>query len=105
MDKDNVEIPLTIELTKEVGEGNYANLTVITHSTSEFILDFVRVMPGVEKAPVKSRIILTPEHAKRLFLALQDNITKYENQNGQILLGGEPKATFPMGGLGGGAKS
>jgi hypothetical protein len=65
MDKDNVEIPLTIELTKEIGEGNYANLTVITHSTSEFILDFVRVMPGVEKAPVKSRIILTPEHAKR----------------------------------------
>jgi hypothetical protein len=78
MDKDNVEIPLTIELTKEIGEGNYANLTVITHSTSEFILDFVRVMPGVEKAPVKSRIILTPEHAKRLLMSLNEIISKYE---------------------------
>ncbi|MBO5874807.1 MAG: DUF3467 domain-containing protein [Rikenellaceae bacterium] len=84
MDKDNVEIPLTIELTKEVGEGNYANLTVITHSTSEFILDFVRVMPGVEKAPVKSRIILTPEHAKRLLMSLNENISKYEQIFGEI---------------------
>ena len=84
MDKDNVEIPLTIELTKEVGEGNYANLTVITHSTSEFILDFVRVMPGVEKATVKSRIILTPEHAKRLLMSLNENISKYEQIFGEI---------------------
>jgi hypothetical protein len=84
MDKDNVEIPLTIELTKEIGEGNYANLTVITHSTSEFILDFVRVMPGVEKAPVKSRIILTPEHAKRLLMSLNENISKYEQIFGEI---------------------
>ena len=84
MDKDNVEIPLTIELTKEVGEGNYANLTVITHSTSEFILDFVRVMPGVEKATVKSRIILTPEHAKRLLMSLNENISKYVQIFGEI---------------------
>jgi hypothetical protein len=84
MDKDNVEIPLTIELTKEVGEGNYANLTVITHSTSEFILDFVRVMPRLEKAPVKSRIILTPEHAKRLLMSLNENISKYEQIFGEI---------------------
>ena len=84
MDKDNVEIPLTIELTKEVGEGNYANLTVITHSTSEFTLDFVRVMPGLEKAPVKSRIILTPEHAKRLLMSLNENISKYEQIFGEI---------------------
>ncbi|MBR4999571.1 MAG: DUF3467 domain-containing protein [Rikenellaceae bacterium] len=84
MEKDNVEIPLTIELTKEVGEGNYANLTVITHSTSEFILDFVRVMPGLEKAPVKSRIILTPEHAKRLLMSLNENISKYEQIFGEI---------------------
>ena len=75
---------MTIELTKEVGEGNYANLTVITHSTSEFILDFVRVMPGVEKAPVKSRIILTPEHAKRLLMSLNENISKYEQIFGEI---------------------
>ena len=84
MEKDNVEIPLTIELTKEVGEGNYANLTVITHSTSEFILDFVRVMPGLEKAPVKSRIILTPEHATRLLMSLNENISKYEQIFGEI---------------------
>ena len=84
MEKDNVEIPLTIELTKEVGEGNYANLTVITHSTSEFILDFVRVMPGLEKAPVKSRIILTSEHAKRLLMSLNENISKYEQIFGEI---------------------
>ena len=99
MEKDNVEIPLTIELTKEVGEGNYANLTVITHSTSEFILDFVRVMPGLEKAPVKSRIILTPEHAKRLLLALQENLAKYEQQHGTIL---DPRGGFiPFVGQGG----
>ena len=88
MEKDNVEIPLTIELTKEVGEGNYANLTVITHSTSEFILDFVRVMPGLEKAPVKSRIILTPEHAKRLLMSLNENISKYEQIFGEIKIPG-----------------
>ena len=57
------------------------------------------------KPEVGNRIIMTPEHAKRLYLALQDNINKYENQHGQIALGGEPKATFPMGGFGGGAKS
>lgn len=84
MENDTIESPLTIELTKEVGEGNYANLTVISHSTSEFILDFVRVMPGMEKAPVKSRIILTPEHAKRLLMSLSENISKYEQIFGEI---------------------
>ena len=96
---------LQIELKDEVAQGTYANLAIITHSSSEFIVDFVRVMPGLPKAGVQSRIVLTPEHAKRLFLALQDNITKYESQHGQITLGGEQKATFPMGGFGGGAKS
>jgi hypothetical protein len=64
---------LNIELSEEVAEGVYANLAVITHSSSEFVLDFIRVMPGVPKAKVKSRIILTPEHAKRLLSALEDN--------------------------------
>lgn len=75
---------LNIELSPEIAEGIYSNLAIISHSTSEFVLDFVRIMPGTPKANVKSRIILTPEHAKRLLLALQDNIAKFENQHGKI---------------------
>ena len=75
---------LNIELSAEVAEGIYSNLAIISHSSSEFVLDFIRIMPGTPKANVKSRIILTPEHAKRLFLALQENIAKYEIQNGKI---------------------
>lgn len=75
---------LQIELTEEVAQGTYSNLAIITHSSSEFVLDFVRVMPGIPKANVKSRVILTPEHAKRLLVALQDNIQKFESVNGSI---------------------
>ncbi len=75
---------LNIELSEEVAQGVYSNLAVITHSSSEFVVDFVRIMPGVPKANVKSRIILTPEHAKRLLMALQDNIKKYEAVHGPI---------------------
>ena len=75
---------LNIELDEQTGQGTYANLAVISHSTSEFILDFVRIMPGIPKSKVQSRIILTPEHAKRLLFALQDNIQKYESNLGQI---------------------
>jgi hypothetical protein len=75
---------ISIELSDEISQGTYSNLAIITHSASEFILDFVRIMPGVQKAKVKSRIILTPEHAKRLLAALQDNISKYESAHGQI---------------------
>lgn len=78
------ENQINIELSAEVAEGIYSNLAVISHSTSEFVIDFVRIMPGTPKANVKSRIILTPEHAKRLLFALQDNIAKFENQNGKI---------------------
>ena len=63
-----------IELNREVAQGTYSNLSIISHSSSEFIVDFIRIMPGMPKAEVKSRIILTPEHAKRLLLALQDNL-------------------------------
>ncbi len=80
------ENQLNIELSAEVAEGIYSNLAIISHSTSEFVVDFVRIMPGTPKANVKSRIILTPEHAKRLLFALQDNLTKYEQQNGKIKL-------------------
>ncbi len=75
---------LNIELSEEVAQGTYSNLAIITHSPSEFVVDFVRVMPGVPKAPVKSRIVLTPEHAKRLMLALKENIKRYESMHGPI---------------------
>jgi len=75
---------IDIELDEEVAEGTYANLAVITHSSSEFVLDFIRMMPGMPKAKVKSRMILTPEHAKRLMLAMKDNISKYESVHGVI---------------------
>ena len=65
---------MQIELTPEIAEGIYSNLAIISHSSSEFVVDFVRLMPGVPKAPVKSRIILTPEHAKRLMFAIEENI-------------------------------
>lgn len=77
---------LQIELKPEVAEGTYANLAVITHSTSEVILDFVQMMPGMPKAQVKSRVIMAPEHAKRLLFALQDNVQKYEAAFGPINL-------------------
>lgn len=99
------ENELKIELKPEIAKGSYSNLAIITHSRSEFIIDFATMLPGVPKPEVGNRIIMTPEHAKRLFLALQDNLSKYESQNGPISLGGEPKATFPMGGFGSGAKS
>jgi hypothetical protein len=82
--QENNNGQLQIELKEEVAEGVYANLAIITHSSSEFILDFVRVMPGMPKAGVKSRIVLAPEHAKRLLRALEDNIGKYERSFGPI---------------------
>ena len=75
---------LNIELNEEIAEGVYANLAMIAHSSSEFVIDFIRLMPGVPKAKVKSRVVITPEHAKRLLQALQDNIKKYENTFGPI---------------------
>ena len=75
-----------IELNREVAQGTYSNLSIISHSSSEFIVDFIRIMPGMPKAEVKSRIILTPEHAKRLLLALQDNVRRFEMDYGKINL-------------------
>jgi hypothetical protein len=84
MEEGNIDNQINIELSEEVAEGTYSNLVIITHSNTEFVLDFIRVMPGVPKARVKSRIILTPEHAKRLLNALEDNIEKFEAVNGRI---------------------
>ncbi len=75
---------LNIELTEEIAEGIYSNLVMLAHSSEEFILDFIRVMPGVPKARVKSRVIVTPQHARRLLKALADNIERYERAHGEI---------------------
>ena len=83
-EKNNNNNQLNIELSEEVADGIYSNLAIITHSNSEFVIDFVKVMPGVPKAKVKSRILLTPQHAKRLLAALGDNLSKYEAAHGTI---------------------
>ena len=75
---------LSIDLPEDIAEGVYSNLAIITHSSSEFVVDFVRIVPNAPKARVKSRVILTPEHAKRLLAALADNVQKYERQFGAI---------------------
>jgi len=99
MDNKENKNKLNIEISDEVAEGTYSNLAIISHSHSEFIIDFVKLMPGAPKAKVKSRIILTPEHAKRLYKALHDNLRKFESINGPIK---EPKdggmPPFSMGG-------
>lgn len=80
MENNNSSNEIQIELSEEMAQGTYANLAIISHSSSEFILDFIRVVPGAPKAQVKSRVILTPDNAKRLLFALQDNLAKYEQQ-------------------------
>lgn len=84
MDQPKQKGKLNIQLSEDQAEGTYSNLAIITHSPTEFVLDFVRVMPGVPQARVKSRVIFTPQHAKRLLNALQENIRKYEAQHGPI---------------------
>ena len=83
-DNNQKQQGLQIELTPDKAQGEYANLAIITHSSSEFILDFARMLPGLQKAQVRSRVILTPEHAKRLLGALQENIMRYEQTFGTI---------------------
>jgi len=75
---------LNIEISEEMAEGQYANLAIITHSHAEFVIDFVNVMPGTPKSKVKSRIILTPQHAKRFMKALTENVARFETANGKI---------------------
>ena len=92
------EQKLNINLTPEMAEGTYANLAIIAHSNSEFVMDFVRMMPGQKNANVQSRVIMTPDNAKKLLFALQENIAKFEKQNGTIKINGTPApgSTIPM---------
>ena len=92
------EQKLNINLTPEMAEGTYANLAIIAHSNSEFVMDFVRMMPGQKNANVQSRVIMTPDNAKILLFALQENIAKFEKQNGTIKINGTPApgSTIPM---------
>jgi hypothetical protein len=80
------ENQMQIELKEEIANGIYANLAVIAHSSSEFVMDFINMMPGVAKSQVRSRVIMAPEHVKRLAMALADNINRYEEQFGKIEL-------------------
>ena len=92
------EQQLNIELTEEMADGMYANLAVITHSFAEFVIDFVNVMPNMPKAKVKSRIVMTPQHAKRLMRALVDNVKRFEAANGTIKDGEAMTLPFNFGG-------
>ena len=88
---ENEKKQISLELKPEVAKGTYSNLAIITHSRSEFIIDFATMLPGLPKPEIGNRLIMTPEHAKRLLNALQDNIIKYENQFGMIDLDGQQK--------------
>ncbi|UEG48510.1 DUF3467 domain-containing protein [Ferruginibacter lapsinanis] len=89
---------LNIEISEEVSEGEYANLAIITHSHAEFVIDFVNVMPGTPKSKVKSRIILTPFHAKRFMKAMIENVKKFEASNGNIQDMDQVELPFTFGG-------
>jgi hypothetical protein len=96
MANENQQQRMEIELDAETAQGKYSNLAIISHSPSEFVLDFAAVLPGVQKAKVKSRIILTPEHAKALMMSLQENVARYERNVGEIKLN---KVRGPQGGF------
>lgn len=97
MENNNQEGQINIELDEKTAEGIYSNLAVINHSNTEFVLDFITIMPGVPKAKVKSRIILTPQHAKRLLGALHENIRRFEHQHGEIKEGEQPTVPINFG--------
>ena len=97
MENNNQQGQINIELDEQTAEGTYSNLAIINHSNSEFVVDFVTIMPGVPKAKVKSRIILTPQHAKRLLKALGENIHRFEAAHGQIEESGQPPIPLNFG--------
>ena len=97
---ENNKQGIEIQLDEQIAQGNYCNLAIIAHSTSEFILDFATMLPGLPKARVKSRVVLTPEHAKRLLLSLQENITRYENNIGKINIPTKQPMLDPFGSKG-----
>ena len=99
MDKDKKkQHQIKIELDDTIGQGEYVNLAIVTHSPAEFVMDYIRVLPGMAKSKVKSRIIMAPMHAKTLMMALQDNIKKYENKFGKIevVKGGNISPNFKL---------
>jgi hypothetical protein len=96
-DNNPQQAQINIELDEKIAEGIYSNLAIINHSHSEFVLDFVTLMPGVPKAKVKSRIILTPQHAKRLLKAIAENIQRFEKANGEIKDSDQPQIPLNFG--------
>ncbi|MDU1892319.1 MAG: DUF3467 domain-containing protein [Dysgonomonas sp.] len=96
--KNEQDNQIQIELPEDVAQGTYSNLAIIAHSSSEFVIDFVRILPGLPKAKVQSRIILTPEHAKRLLYALNENINRFESQNGPVSAENPPGFLPPLDG-------
>lgn len=93
-ENQNPQNQINVELPEDVADGIYSNLAIITHSNSEFVVDFIKMLPGLPKAKVKSRIILTPQHAKRLLMALKDNISKFEAAHGNIKV--EEATAYPL---------
>ena len=90
-----IQQQINVELSEKEAEGIYSNLAIISHSQAEFVIDFTRILPGVPKAKVHARIIMTPQHAKLLMHALTDNINKFEQQQGEIKLESKGPNTFP----------
>lgn len=88
------QMGIDLELDEATAQGVYSNLAIISHSHSEFVLDFAAMLPGMPKAKVRSRIILTPEHAKRLLLSLQDNVSRFEANIGKIDIPQKAHNTF-----------
>lgn len=107
--ENNEKNQISLELKPEVAKGTYSNLAIISHSHSEFIIDFATMLPGLKQPEISNRIVMCPEHAKRLLNALADNINKFESQFGPINMGEvQSKGTFNLGDLmnnGGAAKS
>ena len=106
--ENNDKKQLSLELKPEVAKGSYSNLAIISHSPSEFIIDFATMLPGLQKPEISNRIVMNPEHAKRLLNALADNVNKYESQFGTIeLKSQQPKGTINLSDFmtGNGAKS
>lgn len=101
MEEKKPQQQINIDLSEDLAEGEYANLAMIAHSNSEFVIDFIRMMPGLPKAKVKARIIMTPDHTRRLLAALKDNIQRYEEAFGKIST--DEGVNFPLnfGGSGG----
>lgn len=97
MNDNNAQNQINIELDEKIAEGIYSNLAIINHSNTEFVVDFVAMMPGVPKAKVKSRIVLTPQHAKRLLKALAENVQRFEQAHGEITEGDAPQIPLNFG--------